>query len=371
MATIALGLHIRAIQVERSALGTKLNNSLVERLAISERAVKLERERASALASLSDQNSLLHASGHDMRQVVSVIQSSAKALERGYEGENLEELPELLLASAGYLEDIASTSMSASVPDGSSADIVALSSIEIDVLLKPIARIYRQVCREEKLDFFLNALPGIFIVTDRALILRTLSNLLSNAVKFSEQGGRIDLLVEMEDHHIIIDVLDRGRGISDAIAEKLNSDAALGVRENDDIAGTGWGFAQSRTMINRLGGSLEIRGRHKGGCCVRIKLPLATEKLSSCSSKVLQGKFQEAGLDLSLLDGDLEGDLNQDQNQDQNLNIQKIYTIYDDTAKGRARIAKLGSTSTILIKPLCLEMSKHPCLTSVTRIKTA
>jgi len=123
MATIALGLHIRAIQVEKSALGVKLNNSLVERLAISERAVKLERERASALASLTDQNSLLHASGHDMRQVVSVIQSSAKALERGYKGENLEELPELLLASAGYLENIAATSMSASVPDGSSADI--------------------------------------------------------------------------------------------------------------------------------------------------------------------------------------------------------------------------------------------------------
>ena len=118
---------------------------------------------------------------------------------------------------------------------------------------------------------------------------------------------------------------------------------------------------------NRLGGSLEISARKKGGCRVRIKLPLATEKLSSCSSKVLQGKFQEAGLDLGLFDGDTE----EGTNQGQNVNIQKIYTIYDDTAKGRARIAKLGSTSTILIKPLCLEMSKHPCLTSVTRIKNS
>ena len=367
MATIALGLHIRAIQVEKSALGIKLNNSLIERLAISERTVKLERERASALASLTDQNSLLHASGHDMRQVVSVIQSSAKALKRGYIGENFEELPELLLASAGYLEDIAATSMSASVPEGSSADIVALSGTKIDELLKPIERIYRQVCREEKLDFFVHPQPEIFIVTDRALVLRTLSNLLSNAVKFSNPGGRIDLSVEMESHHVIIEIMDRGRGVSDAIAKRLNSDVALGVRENDDVAGTGWGFAQSRTMINRLDGSLEISGRNEGGCCVRIKLPLATEELSFCSSIALQDKFQEAGLDIGLFDGDSEEDFS----HERNVIIPRIYTIYDDTAKGRARIAKLDAASTILIKPLCLEMSKHPCLTAYQKIKTA
>jgi len=367
MATIALGLHIRAIQVEKSALGSELNNALIERLAISEKTVKLERERASALASLSDQNSLLHASGHDIRQVVSVIQNSAKALERGYQGENLEELPELLLASAGYLENIAVTSMSASVPEGSSADIVALSGVKIGALLKPIERIYRQVCREERLDFFVHPLPEICIVTDRALVLRTLSNLLSNAVKFSNPGGRIDLSVEMESNEIIIEILDRGRGVSDAIAKRLNSDVALGVRENDDVAGTGWGFAQSHTMINRLGGSLEISARKKGGCRVLIKLPLAIESLSFCSSIDLEGKLQESGLDLGLFDGDSEDDLN----QDQNINIQRIYTIYDDTAKGRARIAQLGSTSTILIKPLCLEMSKHPCLAKQSKIKTA
>ena len=367
MATIALGLHIRAIQVEKSTLDNQLNNSLIERLAISERAIKLERERASALASLADQNSLLHASGHDMRQVVSVIQSSAKALKRGYEGESLEELPELLLASAGYLEDIASTSMSASVPEGSSADIVALSGVEIGALLKPIERIYRQVCREEKLDFFVKAPSDIFIVTDRALVLRTLSNLLSNAVKFSNPGGRIDLSVEVEGNYIIIDVLDRGRGVSDIIAERLNSDAALGVREKDDVAGTGWGFAQSRNMIIRLKGSIEIDSRNKGGCSVRIKLPLATDSLSFCSLMALQEKFQETGFDLTLFDGDGKNDLA----QGENVNIKKLYAIYHDTAKGRARITKLGSTSSILIKPLCLEMSNHPCLTTQSKIKTA
>ena len=367
MATCALGLHIRAIQIEKSTLGNQLNTSLTARLAISERAVKLERERASALASLADQNSLLHASGHDMRQVVSVIQSSAKALKRGYKGEDLDELPELLIASAGYLEDIALTSMSAPVPEGSSADIVALSGVEIGALLKPIERIYRQVCREEELDFFVNAPPNIFIVTDKALVLRTLSNLLSNAVKFCDPGERIDLSVEMEGNHIIIDVLDSGRGVSAEITKRLNSDAALGVREKDDIVGTGWGFAQSRNMIIRLGGTIEISSRNEGGCSVRIKLPLANDRLSFCSSNVLQERIQKSELNIDLYDGDEKDD----SLPDENVNIHKLYAIYDDTAKGRARITKLGPTSTILIKPLCLEMSDHPCLKSLSKIKTA
>ena len=120
-------------------------------------------------------------------------------------------------------------------------------------------------------------------------------------------------------------------------------------------------------MINRLGGSLEISARNKGGCRVRIKLPLAIENLSFCSSKDLLDKFQQAGLDIGLFDGDSEEDFS----HERNVSIPRIYTIYDDTAKGRSRIAKLDSTSTILIKPLCLEMSKHPCLTSFQKIKTA
>jgi len=217
------------------------------------------------------------------------------------------------------------------------------------------------------MDFFISPLPDIFIITDRALVLRTLSNLLSNAVKFSTLGGRVDLSVEMESNQVIIEILDRGRGVSDAIAKRLNSDVALGVRETDDVAGTGWGFAQSRTMINRLGGSLEISAREKGGCRVRIKLPLAIESLSFCSSKELLDKFQQVKLDIGLFDGDSEEKLN----RGKNANIQNIYTIYDDTAKGRERIAKLDATTTILIKPVCLEMSKHPCLTAFQKIKTA
>ena len=355
MATFALGLHIRAIQSEKIALDGQLTDSLRERLKISERAVNMERDRASALASLSDQNSLLHASGHDMRQVVSVIQSAAGAIKRDREGQDLKNLPELLNASAGYLEEIAITSMSAAVPGASSEGMIALSGLEFSSILKPIERIYRQICRDAKLDFSVTSNESIFIVTDRALVLRALSNILSNAVKFSETGGRVELSTRRENDVLHIEISDRGRGVTEALADKLNSDAALGAREHDDVAGTGWGFAQSRAMMIRLGGTLGIAPRQGGGACVTLTIPKVFETFEPCSFKAFQEVLTQSGSNLILSDGD-----NEDVSQVSD--AAKIFAIYDDTAQGRARIARRHAHATLLIRPLCKEMAVHPCL---------
>ena len=39
-----------------------------------------------------------------------------------------------------------------------------------------------------------------------------------------------------------------------------------------------------------------------------------------------------------------------------------VFAIYDDTAQGRARIARRHAHATLLIRPLCKEMAVHPCL---------
>src|SRR3546814_6629737 len=82
MVTIALGLNLRKIQRDKIVADWNYAQSLTERLEISERAARLAEEKAFAMETVNSQNALLHASGHDSRQVILALNSAVEVLKR-------------------------------------------------------------------------------------------------------------------------------------------------------------------------------------------------------------------------------------------------------------------------------------------------
>ncbi|WP_348235520.1 hypothetical protein, partial [Salmonella enterica] len=74
----------------------KYAQSLTERLEISERATRLAEEKAFALETVNSQNALLHASGHDSRQVILALNSAVEVLKRQKRADADDELVEML-----------------------------------------------------------------------------------------------------------------------------------------------------------------------------------------------------------------------------------------------------------------------------------
>ena len=82
MVTLALGLNLRKIQRDKQTADANYAASMAERLEMSERAARLAEEKAFALATVNSQNALLHASGHDSRQVILALNSAVDVLRR-------------------------------------------------------------------------------------------------------------------------------------------------------------------------------------------------------------------------------------------------------------------------------------------------
>lgn len=105
--------------------------------------------------------------------------------------------------------------------------------------------------------------------------LRTaLRNLLDNAAKYSEQGGRVDVVVEALEHDARVVVRDHGRGLS---AEELQHafDRFYRGRGRSEVGGAGLGLYLVRQIVRAHGGEVAARSEGPGrGATFEIRLPL-------------------------------------------------------------------------------------------------
>ncbi|HEX9182280.1 MAG TPA: HAMP domain-containing sensor histidine kinase, partial [Burkholderiales bacterium] len=109
---------------------------------------------------------------------------------------------------------------------------------------------------------------------DEALALRVdltleqaLLSLVNNAADASPEV--VELRVGAAGGMLVIDILDRGPGISPQLRERLGR-GPVGSRPG----GHGLGLLIANSAIERLGGSVQLSDRDGGGTCARVELPL-------------------------------------------------------------------------------------------------
>jgi len=110
-------------------------------------------------------------------------------------------------------------------------------------------------------------LPGdegepLYIWADRDKLAQVLLNILSNAVKFTDEGGRISIVVaddEGDADQVTVRITDTGVGIP---SDKLEAVFEPFVQVRSDytrgVEGTGLGLAISRDLARGMGGDLHV-----------------------------------------------------------------------------------------------------------------
>ncbi|MCK8667532.1 transporter substrate-binding domain-containing protein [Pseudomonas azerbaijanoccidens] len=152
-------------------------------------------------------------------------------------------------------------------------------------IVASVVRIFDGLARQKDLDLLLlfdPVDPAIDVLLDPLRFKQVLSNLVSNAIKFTEQG-QVRIVVSLQPDtepdqvHMMVQVEDSGIGISEEDQRRLFEPFAQAEATGQSgRGGAGLGLVISRSLCERMGGSLQLSSQPGIGTQVRMSLHLPT-----------------------------------------------------------------------------------------------
>jgi two-component system NtrC family sensor kinase len=111
--------------------------------------------------------------------------------------------------------------------------------------------------------------PAATICSDPDGLRQVLQNLISNAAAATPDGGEVEIGARVEGDRLQLTVVDSGPGIPPRDFEKIFEPLYTTRAE-----GLGLGLTISRTIVERLGGTLSVRNAPGRGAAFTVELPL-------------------------------------------------------------------------------------------------
>ena len=134
----------------------------------------------------------------------------------------------------------------------------------------------------EKYDVSLRFTPypaPLFVKVDSDRLMQVFTNLISNAVKFSPIKSEVSVKLDFINGMAVITIKDHGAGIPETfhkdIFQKFSQADSSTVRK---MGGTGLGLHISKSIVEKLGGSISFESTHNVGTTFFVSLPAAAMK---------------------------------------------------------------------------------------------
>lgn len=150
--------------------------------------------------------------------------------------------------------------------------------IDLGLLFEEVSEAFGpQASRKEiKISFQVDP-KGLSVETHRLSLSRILENLISNALKFSELHTSVKVSGALAEGGLQIRVRDEGPGISEADQGKLfGKFQRLTARPTGGESSTGLGLAITKSLVDKLGGSIEVDSSMGKGSTFVVNLPVKT-----------------------------------------------------------------------------------------------
>jgi len=153
---------------------------------------------------------------------------------------------------------------------------MTLEAVDVNQLISETDEDFRSIAAEQDISFSAS-LPDARVTaeTDATLLRVVLQNLLSNAMKYTKENSHISLTLASTDAEYSIAVADEGMGIPLAEQKRVFQKffRAKNVRQMD-TDGNGLGLYITKSIVERLGGTIRFESEEGKGTTFTVTFPL-------------------------------------------------------------------------------------------------
>ena len=205
-------------------------------------------------------------------------------------------------------EDIRAASQTLLEIVGNILDINKIESEKMEIITEPyhpretieqLAKIDSTRIGDKPIDFKMNIADDIpyELIGDKLHIKQVLNNLLSNAFKYTEQGEvvlNVRCINQNNICNLMISVADTGRGIKAENINKLfDKFERLDVERNTTTEGTGLGLAITKSLVEMMGGKINVQSTFGKGSLFVVQIPQKISKINNPLSNTQILKLDE------------------------------------------------------------------------------
>jgi len=241
-------------------------------------AIDAAKLMSEANEALRQRDEFLAIASHDMRTPLAAVRGYAQLALRHLDRESTDTSPlhrwlTDIDESANRLTGLVSELMDVSLLRGGRTVPLQLQPTNLVELVNERVREHASSA-DEKHTFAIKATASEVIGNwDTSRLARVLDNLLGNAIKYSPDGGQIEVVVSSDETYGSVTVADQGIGIAAKDMARIFTPMFRGTNAGS-VAGTGLGLSGSRTLVELMGGRIQVRSKLGQGSTFTIWLPL-------------------------------------------------------------------------------------------------
>lgn len=235
---------------------------------LADQYIKLKEQEEKVQESNDFKNKILSVLGHDLRTPLSAVSTLLNTMSAVQLSK--EELQELLPHLSKEVDISLETLQQILAWSRLEMDEMNLKLENLDAkdLLKEIVDTYEVNIRTKALKIDLDVQSGLVINADKNQLRSIISNLLSNAIKFSPTGDtiRINAFQKNDNHPTVVEVIDNGRGISEAVISNLNDrESVMTSKGTSGEKGTGIGLRIAQDFARAHNGQIKFERMNPKG----------------------------------------------------------------------------------------------------------
>jgi PAS domain S-box-containing protein len=290
-----------------------INRDITEQKKAEEKLKLYAEQLEIANAQLQELNKLksefLANTSHELRTPLNSIIGFLNLIKEGlYESkEEMMQFVDNALMSARHLLNIINDILDLAKIEAGKLELT-IEDVEVSELLQEVWTLSHVQAEQKKLEYrMIYPEKPIFIRGDRNRLKQILLNLIGNSIKFTHKGG-ITVKVEVfeEKGHCQFSVIDTGIGISKEKQAKLfQKFVQADGTTTRKYGGTGLGLALTKSLVEMMGGVIELFSEGEGkGTSVIFTIPLSTKSFDK-EVTIKQGEiYGDSGLLILAVDDD-------------------------------------------------------------------